>query len=374
MNILVMDAWLPTPDRDAASLRMFQLLGLLTEFGQVTFAADDFDARAWGLNATQALGVRVILPPQSAQAELTQHGDMYDVIFLSRVEVADKYLALARESTPRARIPARARIVFDTTDLAHVRAFRGAKLLGNMNLLRRALELKRTELNVVRAADVTLVVSPAEKAVLAQECPAAHVHIISNIHEIVPSERPFAQRSGILFVGAFPHHPNADGMQWFCDEIMPRVRERLSDVTITVVGSEPPGWLMAQQGEHFDVAGYVPNLEPLWQTVRISIAPLRYGAGVKGKVLQSMAHGVPVVGTTIAAEGIPAQHRGEMMVADDAVGFADALYELYQDENSWHTLARNGITLVQENFSRAVARNALEALFAELERTANDKS
>jgi hypothetical protein len=88
----------------------------------------------------------VVMPPLSAQKELAQCGTEYDVIFLSRVEVADKYLAVAREYAPRARI------VFDTTDLAHVRAFRGAKVLGDMNLLRRALELKRKELELMRAA------------------------------------------------------------------------------------------------------------------------------------------------------------------------------------------------------------------------------
>lgn len=360
MNVLVIDAWLPTPDRDSASLRMFRLLGLLTEFGTVTLAADDFDARASGLGGVQGLGVRVVTPPLTAQIELEQCGGEYDVIFLSRVEVADKYLTIAREYAPQAKI------VFDTTDLAFVRAFRGAKVLGNRNLVRRAVELKRLELDLIRAADVTLVVSTAEQAMLAQECPGAGVRVVSNIHEVSPSERAFTQRSGILFVGAFPHHPNADGMRWFCDEILPRVRERLGDIHVTVVGSEPPQWLRARQDEHFQVAGHVRNLAPLWEECRASVAPLRYGAGVKGKVLSSMGHGVPVVGTTIAAEGMPAQDRREMMIADDAAGFADALCEVYGDERVWKTLAQNGITLVREKFSREVAHKALRELFVEL--------
>jgi glycosyltransferase involved in cell wall biosynthesis len=97
------------------------------------------------------------------------------------------------------------------------------------------------------------------------------------------------------------------------------------------------------------------------------MAPLRYGAGVKGKVLLSMGYGVPVVGTSIAAEGIPARTRREMMIADDAVSFADALGEVYRDELLWNTLAQEGKDVVTNYFSRDVARTALTGLFRELE-------
>ena len=360
MNLLVVDAWLPTPDRDSASLRMLNLLQLLREFGEVTFAAHDFAARRSGLNAVQGLGVRVVKPPLSVEEHLAQLGNTYDAILLSRVNVADTYLATARQCAPNARI------VFDTTDLAYMRGFRGAKVMGNRHLLRQALETKAIELALMRAADVTLVVSTAEQEILAHDCPEARVRIVSNIHDVYPSTRRFEERRGIVFIGAFPHHPNADAMQFFCKDILPHVRQRLGNVQITIVGSRPPKWLQDMQNEYFVVAHRVPDIAPLLNECRVSMAPLRYGSGVKGKVLLSMGYGVPVVGTSIAAEGIPATARHEMLIADDAMSFADALGEVYRDELLWNTLAQKGRDVVTKYFSRDVARNALARLFSEM--------
>jgi glycosyltransferase involved in cell wall biosynthesis len=361
LKLLVVDAWVPTPDRDSASLRMFNLLQLLREFGDVTFAADDFAARRSGLNALQNLGVRVVTPPVSVNEHLERVGNTFDVIFLSRVNVADTYIATARQCAPQARI------VFDTTDLAYIRGFRGAKVTRNKNLLRQALDSKATELAVMRAADITLVVSTAEQGILAHDCPEARVRIVSNIHDVYHSTRTFAQRHGIVFIGAFPHHPNADAMRFFCKDILPLARDRLGDTKITIVGSQPPEWLQGMQSEDLVVAHRIPEIGPLLDECRVSMAPLRYGSGVKGKVLLSMGYGVPVVGTSIAAEGIPGVTRREMLIADDPVSFADALIKVYHDELLWNTLAQKGKELVANYFSRDVARTALTGLFRELE-------
>jgi glycosyltransferase involved in cell wall biosynthesis len=361
VKIFVLDAWLPTPDRDSASGRMFNLLQILREFGGVTFAADDFAARRSGLEALEQAGICVVTPPVTAREHLVECGSLYDVILLSRVEVANKYFAAARDHAPRARI------VFDTTDLAYVRGFRGAKVMGNMTLLRRALEIKGQELALMRAADATLVVSTAEQQMLAQDCPGARVRILSNIHDVVSNTRPFGERNGIAFLGAFPHHPNADAMQYFCSDILPRVRKRLGNVKITIVGSQPPEWLEAMQSETFIVAGRIPDLAPLMQECKLTIAPLRYGSGVKGKVLTSMSCGVPVVATTIAAEGIPAEPRRDILIADDAASFAEAVDEVYRDEGLWNILSQNGPRIIEQYFSRAVARRALGELFHELD-------
>jgi glycosyltransferase involved in cell wall biosynthesis len=361
LRLLVVDAWLPTPDRDSASLRMFNLLQLLREFGDITFAAEDFASRRSGLNALQNLGVCVVIPPVSVKEHLERFGNVYNAIFLSRVNVAEAYLAIARQFAPQARI------VFDTTDLAYIRGFRGAKVTHNKNLLRQALEIKQIELAVMRAADMTLVVSTAEQEILARDCPEARVRIVSNIHDVYHSTRTFAERHGIVFIGAFPHHPNVDAIQFFCKDILLRLRERLGDAKITVVGSQPPEWLQDMHSEHFIVAHRIPDIAPLLNECRVSMAPLRYGSGVKGKVLLSMGYGVPVVGTSIAAEGIPVMTRREMLIADDVMSFAEALNEVYRDELIWNTLAQKGKEVVAKYFSRDVARSALTSLLRELE-------
>lgn len=352
MNLLVIDAWFPTPDRDSASLRMFHLLKLLTLFGSVAFAADDVEARRSGRAGVEGLGAAVVT--ETVSEHLARCGATYDVIVLSRVGVAVKYLAPARHHAPHAKI------IFDTTDLAYVRMFRGAKVMNNRALLRRAMETKKTELDAIRAADVTLVVSEAEQAMLAQEVPTAQVQIVSNIHSLHEGGRPFGERKGIVFIGAFPHSPNQDAMQFFCHDILPRVRETLPDATVTIVGSQPPGWLQAFVSKHFVVTGQVPDIEPLLNETRITIAPLRYGAGVKGKVLLSMSYGIPVAATTIAAEGLYVRHGRDILIADGAQEFAAAMHALYSDESLWTEIAANGRRTVAEHFSPEAANQALE--------------
>lgn len=360
MKILVVDAWLPTPDRDSASLRMVNLLRILCEFGEVTFAADDFAARRSGLDKVQSLGVSVVVPPEPAQGHLERCGQAYQVIFLSREPVAEKYVTRARKTAPKARL------VFDTTDLHYVRAFRGAKVTGKLNLLRQAMETKQAELAVMRQADATLVVSTVERDILENDCPEARVHIVSNIHEVSGAGRPFAQRAGIVFVGAFAHHPNQDAVEFFCRDILPRVRETLANAPITIIGRQPPNWLRAMNGEHFHVMEHVRDLAPILDACRLTIAPLRYGAGVKGKVLTSMSYGVPVTATSVAAEGIPVVNWRDMLIADEPGSFAGAVDELYRDEKLWNTISENGRAIVARYFSPEVAREALAELFEQL--------
>jgi glycosyltransferase involved in cell wall biosynthesis len=358
LNILILDAWLPTPDRDSASLRMANLLAVLRELGgRLTLAADDLAARRSGLDPLQAAGIRVVRTP--AAEHLAQEGTTYDVVVLSRIPVAQKHHALVQTHAPQARI------IFDTTDLHHVRAFRAAKLTGDLHALRSAVELKRAELAMVRAADVTLVVSPVEKATLEQECPGARVHVVSNIHRVHGSAAPFQERTGIVFVGAFPHHPNADAMQYFFDDVYPRLSGRLS-AAVTIIGSEPPPWLRAMKDPNVIVAGHVRDLASHLNRCRLTLAPLRYGAGVKGKVLESMAYGVPVVATPIAVEGIPADSGRDLPVAKDAAGFAEAVVELHSNAELWGRLSANGLALIQNHFSAAAARAALVRVLREL--------
>jgi glycosyltransferase involved in cell wall biosynthesis len=211
------------------------------------------------------------------------------------------------------------------------------------------------------------VVSSVERELLRREIPDARVHIVSNIHTTHTSNVPFGARAGILFVGAFPHHPNADAMEYFFAETYPLLRGKLH-APITIIGSQPPAWLTAMNVPQVRVAGHVSDLESYWNQARLTIAPLRYGAGVKGKVLQSMSYGVPVVATSVAAEGLHAQDRRDLLLADDAPRFADAVCELYGDETLWNELAANGMTLVQKHFSPEAARAALRNLFADLVR------
>jgi glycosyltransferase involved in cell wall biosynthesis len=188
--------------------------------------------------------------------------------------------------------------------------------------------------------------------------------LLSTIHDNVDIGRPFAERGGLLFVGGFRHPPNTDAVLWYGNEILPRIRERLPGVKTYIVGMEPPPAVSALAAEDFVVTGYVPDVTQYLTDCRVSISPLRYGAGVKGKVNHAMSYGLPVVATTPSIEGMNLTPDREVLVADDPGAFADAVVRAYTDQELWTTLAQGGRDNVTKHFSRDVARSAVTRLIA----------
>ena len=359
VHVLVVEACMLTPDQDAGSLRMLAMLELMLGLGcQVSFVADNLECRQPYTRALQQTGVEVWHSPyvRSVAQLLEERGHCYDFIIFCRHYVAASYISRVRQWAPQARI------VFDTVDLHYLREERQADLEQSPMLAAAAKKTRQKELDVIAKADVTLVVSTAEQELLAGVSPGAVVRILSTIHEVRESSPAFALRKGLLFVGGFRHSPNVDAMQWFLGEVWPLVRQRLPEIEITIVGSNMPDQVRALAGPGIIIAGFVEQVEPLIDAARISLAPLRYGAGVKGKINQAMASGLPVVATTMAIEGMGLEPGVALLVADVAQDFADAVVHLYSDEALWNRLAEGGRNNVRRYFSRSTARLALADL------------
>jgi glycosyltransferase involved in cell wall biosynthesis len=362
-KVLVIFSYILSPDRDAGSLRMYNILELFKGLSwQVTFAVSDLQSSAAQRSFLEAIAVTLLEKPaaESIEAHLQQYGREYDLVIMSALSVALKYLSSIRRHAPDAKL------VFDTTDLQHVREFRRAKATGEGGWLQIALRSKKWELRAVNAADLTLVVSPVEKTILEKACPGKAVHILSVIQTAYGSTRVFAEREGILFIGSFPHHPNVDGIRYFIDEVYPLVREEIEGVTVIIIGPEPPEWLRMLATDGLNVTGYVPDVRPFFDRCKLSIAPLRYGAGVNGKILLSMSYGVPVVASAVAAEGIPAVNGSDILVADDPVAFSNAIKNLYHDEQMWNRLSRNGLRIIDEYYSVEASQACLVGVLEEL--------
>nr|MBP6798187.1 glycosyltransferase [Luteimonas sp.] len=361
-QVLVVDAETPRPRHDSASLRMVNLMRLLVgEGAHVVFLPADLRAAGEDTEALRQLGVESWHAPFAASVAswMRAHGHRFDVVLLSRHYVAAELLPLVRRFAPQARI------VFDTVDLHFLREKRGADIAGDDALRRSAERTRDRELALMRQADATLVVSPVERDMLAALLPAsARVEVLSNLHELAGSGAPFAQRRDLVFVGGFRHPPNADAMLWFGREIFPRIHARLPDVRLHCIGAEPPTEVRAlQEIPGITVHGHVPDLAPYMNGVRVAIAPLRFGAGVKGKVNLSMAHGQPVVATPCAVEGMHLVDGHDVLVAEGADAFADAVVRLYGDASLWHRLCTNGRENIRKHFSLDAARNAVRRIF-----------
>lgn len=356
---LVVEACMIAPDEDSGSVRMLAMLELLVELGhKVAFVADNLEYRQPYVRQLQQRGVEVWHSPHVASVAqlLEQEGRHFSHIMFCRHYIAAPYMQDVRRWAPHAKI------LFDSVDLHYLREQRMAELEKDGQLLKLSEKTREQELGVIRQADVTLVVSPVEKALLATETPDARVEVLSNIHEPVAHTPGFDGRDGLLFVGGFQHPPNVDAVRWFLEEVWPIVHQRAPDIRVRIVGSKMPDSLRALAGPGIDILGFVADLDPLLASSRMSIAPLRYGAGVKGKVNQAMAHGLPVVATQAAVEGMFLQAGSEVLVAEDAQSFAEAVLRLDGDPTLWATLAAGGKHNIERTFSRAVAQRALQAV------------
>jgi len=361
MRVLVIDACMLTPDHDAGSLRMQAIVEILTSLRcKVTFVADNLEYREPYVSQLQQRGVEVLFHPfASSIAEvLARRGNEFDIVVMSRHYVAVKHIDAVRSFANGALV------VFDTVDLHFLRTERQAELEGS-TLARAAARAKREEeLALIRKADVTLVVSPFEQALLAELVPDARVMVLSTIHELLPGGRPFAEREGLVFIGSFQHPPNTDAVLWYAREILPKVREALPGAKTYIVGSKVPANVRALAAEDFIVTGYVPDITSYFTGCRASIAPLRYGAGVKGKINLAMSYGLPVIATTPSIEGMHLNPGEDVLVADDPAAFAAEIVRAYQDEALWQKLAAGGRDNIRKHFSRDVARSTITRLIA----------
>lgn len=361
-NILVIDHHVPMPDKDSGSLRMFQILKLLCQLGhRVTFIPDNLTYEPPYTCELQKRGIQVLYHPyvRSVRDYLLARGGQFDVVVLSRCDFARKHIRDVRLHAPQSRI------IFDTVDLHYLREHGEARLTRDPEVHRKAEEKQRLEYELIDKADETWVVSPTELHLLREKRPAKSIQLVSNVVDVPGSKTPFALRRDYLFIGGFQHRPNIDAVLFFLQKIYPLVSKHLSDAKFYIIGDKAPPEIAALATDRIIVAGLQRDTLPFFNSVKLSVAPLRFGAGVKGKINQSMALGVPVVATSLAVEGMGLHDHEDILLADEPEDFARALVELYESEPLWTRLSENGIKKTQALYSPDVARKKLDSLFSE---------
>ena len=290
---------------------------------------------------------------------LIAHGSGFDAVVLSRCQFARKHITDVRLYAPQSRI------IFDTVDLHFLREAGEARLTRDPEVERKADETRQQEYELIDQSDETWVVSSTEQQLLQDKWPNKSIQLVSNIVDVPGSKTPFALRRDWLFIGSFQHPPNIDAVLFFLKEIYPLVSEHLGDAKFYIIGDKAPPEIVALATERIVVAGLQRDIRPFIESVRLSVAPLRFGAGVKGKINQSMAFGVPVVATSVGVEGTELRDREEVLVADKPEDFARALIELYESEELWKRLSENGISKTRALYSIEAAREKLEFLFGD---------
>ena len=355
---LVVDFYFPSPDKDSGSMRMSGILRLLREQGfRLTFAADNGEEQNSYRQQLDGQGIETLQGYSTILEHLGQQGGKYCYVILSRPDIAFRYLPAVRAFALNAEV------AFDTVDLHWVRLEREMEISGDCNLKEQIAHYRRIELFNAACSDMVLAITPEEKARLLEEQPDARVEILPNIHDPQPLATPFAQRKGLIFIGGFWHKPNEDAIRYFVDQILPLVVEAIPDIVFYIIGSNMPRFIKAMRSEHIEPLGYIADVQPYFASCRVFVAPLRYGAGMKGKIGQSIAYGLPVVTTTIGAEGMELVDGRHMLLADTPKAFADAVIRLYFESDLWHRLSANALAHLQEHFSVAATRQRLTATF-----------
>jgi glycosyltransferase involved in cell wall biosynthesis len=369
-SVLVLGSWLPAADRTAGGLRAFNILQILREKGYiVVFGADrEKLEHVWLFGSTQEvnqyeimlerLNIEVLYGSKAVLRHLHENGYEYQFVVLSYPEVAYRYFSYVRAYAINAKV------VYDPVDLHWLRMERESAIKDDDVLRQQSENYRQMEGFNAAAADIVFAVTQEEKSQILKEVKDAKVEVIPTIHDCVDKVKPLADRKNLLFVGHYSHSPNEDAVSYFVKEIFPLIRQDIPGVVFYMVGSNITETVKSLASRDVVAVGYVPDLMPYLEGCRVFVAPLRYGAGIKGKIAQSMGFGLPVVTTSIGAEGMNLIDGEHVLIADSPAAFARAVVRLYTDDLLWERTSLNALLHIQTHFSKAVIQKKLAQIFA----------
>ncbi len=368
-RILIIDHYVPTYDKDAGSLTIYQYTKLFNDMGfKVIFIPDNMYRSEPYTSELQQMGIEVIYGQANFQFNfdswIKENGHYIDIVFLSRPHISLKYIDAIKRYT-------KAKILYYMHDLHYLRELRRYEIKKDPRILKESQRWKNIEFRLFNGADVVLTPSSAEADIISSELPKKQKNIKvipPYLYDEFPKKNALASfraKKDIVFLGGFQHTPNIDAVQWFVEKCFPRIVKAIPDVKFFIVGSSPVPEIEKLASANVKVTGYVKDLAPIFGKARVFVAPLRYGAGLKGKIVTSMYYGVPVVTTTIGAEGMDLTDGVDALIADDAAEFAKKVVTLYKDKSLWHKLSENSIKKVKADYSLEAARKTLKSILGQ---------
>lgn len=360
--MLVIENAVPRPDRHAGGVTMSRYLSMFAGAGwHVVFGAANGRTEGVAAEALERQGIAPIRAPVTVEQWLSVHGREVDEVFMARPKAATTLIGAVRRYTG-------AQVAYYTHDLHHLRLEREAELRDDDALRSEAGRVRAMECAVFASVDHVTTPSEDEARIVRALMPGKPVtalppYFYDDAEIRSHAAAHFAARDKVLFVGGFPHAPNVDAALFIANEVMPLVWRQRPATKLVLVGYAPPPEVLALASARVEVTGQVPSVEPYLDRARLVLAALRYGAGVKGKTVDALRLGVPVVSTPIGAEGIGIEPGREAMLAEDASGLADAVLTLLGDPDRCAALSAAGAVLVRRQFSRGRARAAIGEVF-----------
>jgi glycosyltransferase involved in cell wall biosynthesis len=365
-RVLFLDTTTPTPDRDAGSVAAFNLMLMLRQAGmQVTFVpVDDLRFLEIYTPQLQRVGVEVLYEPfvTSLRVHLKAEGARYDLVFVVRPDVAERHCNDLRKLCPRAQL------LYLSPDLHFLRLAREVELHASSSATEAAARMRARELALMAGVNAVIVHSDVEQAILEPLLPDIPVNVLPWVIGVSSLRPALAGRRDIVFVGGYRHAPNVDAVLHFVHDIFPRVLAELPNVRFIVVGGDAPDELRALASQSVEIIGHVADLAAVLVHARVSVAPLRFGAGIKGKIVTALGAGVPVVASPLAVEGMGLQPGEQILVEADPELFARAVVRVCRDDDFWTEVSDAGLEAVRTGYSEAAGEKALRGLLASVGR------
>jgi len=350
-RVAFIDYTTPRPDFDAGSYAAIQEMKLVQALGfKVTFVAQNVAHLGHYTEDLERMGIEVICAPFALSlSELVEkRGGEFSAFYVTRYDVAKRSIPLIRKFAPHAKI------IFNIADLHFLRELRAGISARNPKLISNAVKIREEELAVLLKVDIALSYSYVEHAViLSHNLDATKVHTCPWVVEVAKRTPTFAERKGIAFIGNYAHPPNVEAVEFFVQQVMPLLRKKLPKVSFHVYGSKVPASLTLLAGDDVIIEGYAEDLNDVFGTHRIFVAPLLSGAGIKGKVLSAMSYGAPSVLSPLAAEGIALVPGTHCAIAKTPADWVDSIVRLYQDENAWNAMSAAAKELMEQSYSFA---------------------
>ena len=360
-RVLFIDYTTPRADQDAGSYAALQEIRLVQSLGyKVTFLPENL---AHFGNYTEDLerdGVEVIYAPfyLSPAEFLEKRGSEFDAFYVTRYHVAANVIDQIRAVAPKAKV------LLNNADLHFLRHLRTGLAMNDQARIAQAAAIREMELAVMRRVDVVLSYTDVEHSVI-QSHTDGQVKVMACpwVVEVPAALPPLSGRAGISFLGSFRHHPNVEGIEWFCRQVMPLVEQADPDLVLSIYGSGMNDEVRRLKSDRIDPVGFVESVADAYDRHRVFVAPLLSGAGIKGKVVAALAHGIPCVLSPTAAEGIGIRNRNDCFVASTPEEWAEAIVRLNTDDALWQRIATNAREHVEETFSFRRGRELMRAAF-----------
>lgn len=359
-QILVVDHYVPNYDKDAGGRCTYMYIKMFLKMGlKVTFIGDNFARPEPYTSELNAMGVEILFGNDyynNWETWLKDNLHYFDYIYLQRPHISIKYIDLVKKY-------GRGKIFYFAHDLHHVRMYRDYLLTGDEKALEESEKWKKIELELFDKADVGHVVGSYEQDIMQKTFPDKPIRNIPlYIYDEMPEgiEKDFSKRNDILFVGGFGHTPNIDAVTWFAENVYTKILSRYPDMVWHIVGSKAPEEVMKLAGPNVIIEGFVSDedLAQLYKRCRLSVVPLRYGAGVKGKVVESAYYQIPLVTTPIGGEGLDTSTDAFVM-EEDADKMAELICNLYEDFPRLRKMSDAGVGFISTYFTSKVAEQVL---------------